>query len=139
MARRQLKVAIIGGGSSGIAALAACMEAGLEPTLFEARDTIGGAWILHQDAGDCHLSFDDAGYAHLSTLHEHQDRAPPPPTPMYSALRTNVPTVSDNYKSCGAQSPLRASSTCRWLLMLFRRTAHRPSWSTGADRFPQAL
>ncbi|XP_072276056.1 dimethylaniline monooxygenase [N-oxide-forming] 2-like isoform X2 [Pyxicephalus adspersus] len=39
-----LKVAIIGAGCSGLAAIKCCLEEGLDPTCFEKSDGIGGLW-----------------------------------------------------------------------------------------------
>ncbi|KAL8177377.1 UNVERIFIED_CONTAM: hypothetical protein K2H54_001916 [Gekko kuhli] len=38
------KVAIIGAGVSGLAAIKTCLEDGLEPTCFERSNDIGGLW-----------------------------------------------------------------------------------------------
>ena len=38
------KVAIIGGGSSGLCAIKACLQEGLEPVCFERTRDIGGLW-----------------------------------------------------------------------------------------------
>ncbi|XP_076797611.1 flavin-containing monooxygenase 3 isoform X3 [Arvicanthis niloticus] len=38
------KVAIIGAGVSGLAAIRSCLEEGLEPTCFERSDDVGGLW-----------------------------------------------------------------------------------------------
>uniref|UniRef100_A0A8B9LZS3 Flavin-containing monooxygenase n=1 Tax=Accipiter nisus TaxID=211598 RepID=A0A8B9LZS3_9AVES len=38
------KVAIIGGGSSGLCAIKACLQEGLEPICFERTRDIGGLW-----------------------------------------------------------------------------------------------
>lgn len=40
----RLKVAIIGGGPSGIVSAKSAIECGLEPTIFEKASTIGGIW-----------------------------------------------------------------------------------------------
>ena len=51
-ARRLLgirRVAVIGGGWSGIYAVRWLNEAGIDVTCFEARDTIGGIWKFHED------------------------------------------------------------------------------------------
>ena len=37
-------VAVIGAGASGLAAIKSCLEAGLQPTAFEADPWLGGAW-----------------------------------------------------------------------------------------------
>ncbi|KAM8929989.1 dimethylaniline monooxygenase [N-oxide-forming] 2-like [Pelodytes ibericus] len=39
-----MKVAIIGAGSSGLAAVKSCLEEGLDPTCFERSEDIGGVW-----------------------------------------------------------------------------------------------
>lgn len=39
-----VKVAIIGAGCSGLAAIKCCLEEGLDPTCFEKSDDIGGLW-----------------------------------------------------------------------------------------------
>lgn len=41
MARR---VAVIGGGSAGLASIKSCLDEGLEPVCFESSDDIGGLW-----------------------------------------------------------------------------------------------
>uniref|UniRef100_A0A8C5NKD5 Flavin-containing monooxygenase n=1 Tax=Junco hyemalis TaxID=40217 RepID=A0A8C5NKD5_JUNHY len=38
------KVAIIGGGSSGLCAIKCCLDEGLEATCFERSKDIGGLW-----------------------------------------------------------------------------------------------
>lgn len=38
------RVAIIGGGSSGLCAIKACLQEGLEPICFERTGDIGGLW-----------------------------------------------------------------------------------------------
>lgn len=38
------KVAVIGAGVSGLAAIRSCLEEGLEPTCFERSDDVGGLW-----------------------------------------------------------------------------------------------
>ncbi|KAB5554473.1 flavin-containing monooxygenase [Coniochaeta sp. 2T2.1] len=40
----QVRVAIIGAGVSGLVALKECLAAGIDATVFETRDIIGGAW-----------------------------------------------------------------------------------------------
>lgn len=41
MARR---VAVVGGGSSGLACIKCCLDEGLEPVCYESSDDIGGLW-----------------------------------------------------------------------------------------------
>lgn len=48
---RRRTVAVIGAGSSGIAALKVLREAGLEATAFEVSDRIGGNWAIHNPNG----------------------------------------------------------------------------------------
>ncbi|XP_068096013.1 dimethylaniline monooxygenase [N-oxide-forming] 2-like [Hyperolius riggenbachi] len=45
-------VAVIGAGVSGLAAIKACLEEGLEPTCFERSDDIGGLWRFTDKAED---------------------------------------------------------------------------------------
>ena len=41
---KPLRVAIIGAGASGLAAIKCCLEEGIEPICFEKEDDIGGLW-----------------------------------------------------------------------------------------------
>uniref|UniRef100_A0A8D0G4U9 Flavin-containing monooxygenase n=1 Tax=Sphenodon punctatus TaxID=8508 RepID=A0A8D0G4U9_SPHPU len=43
------KVAVIGGGSSGLCVIKCCLDEGLEPTCFESSDDIGGLWRFKED------------------------------------------------------------------------------------------
>ncbi len=45
-----MRVAIVGGGISGICSAKSCLSEGLSPTIFEASSTIGGAWTSESDA-----------------------------------------------------------------------------------------
>lgn len=45
-----MRVAIIGTGVSGLAAIRICIEYGLEPIAFEKSDNFGGLWRYRQDA-----------------------------------------------------------------------------------------
>ncbi|KAM0792457.1 hypothetical protein ACM66B_005132 [Microbotryomycetes sp. NB124-2] len=90
------RVAIIGSGASGLAALHQALEHGLDAHVFEARDTIGGAWIL-TEPGDCVVEFDEHRVARLSNSHESTPTSLPP-TPMYPSLATNVPTPLMEYR-----------------------------------------
>ncbi|TSK58147.1 Dimethylaniline monooxygenase [N-oxide-forming] 5 [Bagarius yarrelli] len=47
MARR---VAVIGGGSSGLTCIKCCLDEGLEPVCFESSDDIGGLWRFKENA-----------------------------------------------------------------------------------------
>uniref|UniRef100_A0A3Q2WZ88 Flavin-containing monooxygenase n=1 Tax=Haplochromis burtoni TaxID=8153 RepID=A0A3Q2WZ88_HAPBU len=38
------RVAVIGGGASGLACIKCCLDEGLEPVCFESSDDIGGLW-----------------------------------------------------------------------------------------------
>ncbi len=38
------RVAVIGGGTSGLACIKCCLDEGLEPVCFETSDDIGGLW-----------------------------------------------------------------------------------------------
>jgi dimethylaniline monooxygenase (N-oxide forming) len=44
-----MKVAIIGSGLSGLAAMKCCLDEGLEPVCFEQEDTIGGLWNFAEE------------------------------------------------------------------------------------------
>ncbi|MEE6496162.1 hypothetical protein FKM82_002245 [Ascaphus truei] len=46
------RVAVIGAGSSGLAAIKCCLDEGLEPTCFETREDIGGLWRYKDDPED---------------------------------------------------------------------------------------
>uniref|UniRef100_A0A3Q4I3S3 Flavin-containing monooxygenase n=1 Tax=Neolamprologus brichardi TaxID=32507 RepID=A0A3Q4I3S3_NEOBR len=45
------RVAIVGGGASGLASIKCCLDEGLEPVCFESSNDIGGLWrfkfLLH--------------------------------------------------------------------------------------------
>nr|XP_057929034.1 flavin-containing monooxygenase 5-like [Doryrhamphus excisus]XP_057929035.1 flavin-containing monooxygenase 5-like [Doryrhamphus excisus] len=43
------RVAIIGGGSSGLACIKCCLDEGLEPVCFESSDDIGGLWRFKEN------------------------------------------------------------------------------------------
>ncbi|KAM4023002.1 dimethylaniline monooxygenase [N-oxide-forming] 2-like isoform 1-T3 [Anomaloglossus baeobatrachus] len=47
-----MKVAIIGAGVSGLAAIKCCLDEGLEPTCFERSDDIGGLWRFTNNIED---------------------------------------------------------------------------------------
>ncbi|XP_041861864.1 flavin-containing monooxygenase 5-like [Melanotaenia boesemani] len=47
MARR--RVAVIGGGASGLACIKCCLDEGLEPVCFESSDDIGGLWRFKEN------------------------------------------------------------------------------------------
>ncbi|HVU74669.1 MAG TPA: FAD-dependent oxidoreductase [Mycobacteriales bacterium] len=49
--RSEPSVAIIGAGSSGIAALKACVDAGLDVTAYEKGDRVGGNWVFRNSNG----------------------------------------------------------------------------------------
>lgn len=43
------RVAVIGGGSSGLASIKCCLDEGLEPVCFESSDDIGGLWRFKEN------------------------------------------------------------------------------------------
>ncbi|KAM6963226.1 flavin-containing monooxygenase 5-like [Aplochiton taeniatus] len=43
------RVAVVGGGSSGLACIKTCLEEGLEPVCFESSDDIGGLWRFKEN------------------------------------------------------------------------------------------
>ena len=48
------RVAIIGGGCSGLAAIKCCVDEGLKPVCFERTDEVGGLWKYTQQVQDGH-------------------------------------------------------------------------------------
>ncbi|XP_077987004.1 flavin-containing monooxygenase 5-like [Glandiceps talaboti] len=50
------RVAIIGVGASGLAAIKCCLDEGLEPVCFEKGTDIGGLWNYHTDIKEGHAS-----------------------------------------------------------------------------------
>ncbi|GAA5917339.1 hypothetical protein JCM5296_001296 [Sporobolomyces johnsonii] len=99
VARRQAKrCLIIGAGSSGLSGIQQALDAGLEPVAYEARAGVGGAWRFDADPGSCEVVFDEQGWARLSSPSESNHQGVPPPSPMYSSLRTNVPTSLMQYR-----------------------------------------
>ncbi|BGP37929.1 monooxygenase [Rhodotorula kratochvilovae] len=92
------RVLIIGAGSSGLAAIQQSLQAGLEPVCFEARAGVGGAWRYDANPGDAELSWTDDGWCAISSPGEATYAGRPPPSPMYSSLRTNVPTSLMNFR-----------------------------------------
>lgn len=67
-----MKVAVIGAGSGGLCAAKHSLEAGLEVTVFEQTDQIGGTWVFREDVGKDEFGLD----IHSS---------------MYRGLKTNLP------------------------------------------------
>nr|XP_037276296.1 flavin-containing monooxygenase 5-like [Rhipicephalus microplus] len=45
-----LRVAVLGSGPSGLAAAKSCLEAGLEPVVFEQAEALGGLWRFRDDS-----------------------------------------------------------------------------------------
>uniref|UniRef100_UPI003AAF904F flavin-containing monooxygenase 5-like n=1 Tax=Centroberyx gerrardi TaxID=166262 RepID=UPI003AAF904F len=43
------RVAVVGGGSSGLACIKSCLDEGLEPVCFESSDDIGGLWRFKEN------------------------------------------------------------------------------------------
>ncbi|XP_062306077.1 uncharacterized protein LOC134010810 [Osmerus eperlanus] len=48
--RMSRRVAVIGGGSSGLTCIKSCLDEGLEPVCFESSDDIGGLWRFKESA-----------------------------------------------------------------------------------------
>ncbi|GAA5845715.1 hypothetical protein JCM9279_006082 [Rhodotorula babjevae] len=92
------RVLVVGAGSSGLAAIQQSLLAGLEPTCIEARAGVGGAWRYDPEPGTPTARWTDDGWLALESLNESTFRGPPPPSPMYSSLRTNVPTSLMQYR-----------------------------------------
>lgn len=83
------RVAIIGGGSAGIAQAQELLDAGFQPTIFERRDRLGsGVWALDEEPGKCEVLFDDGGRAYPRWEETEQRRWPP--SAIYPGLRTNI-------------------------------------------------
>lgn len=83
------RVCIVGGGSSGLAALHELLEADFDAVLFEARSHVGGAWSVYPVKDDCTVSWE-----HSAATGRAYVRGTIDSTPMYTSLRANVPTVS---------------------------------------------
>lgn len=49
------RVAIVGGGSSGLTCIKCCLDEGLEPVCFESSDDIGGLWRFKVGHTVCRL------------------------------------------------------------------------------------
>ena len=47
-----MKVAVIGGGASGLTAIKCCLDEGLTPVCFERRDDTGGMWYYSEEVVD---------------------------------------------------------------------------------------
>ncbi|XP_030764871.1 senecionine N-oxygenase-like [Sitophilus oryzae] len=68
-----MKVAIIGGGPAGLAAVKHCLEQNIECTAFEQTENIGGTWIYTDNI-------------------EEDENGVPVHTAMYQGLRTTLPS-----------------------------------------------
>ena len=86
MAKKK-RVAIVGGGVSGLVAIQACLEKGLEPVCFESSDGCGGLW---RGRGE----YDTAAY---DSLH----------------IRTDVNHGS--FMGLALPSELRSKWFCQWI------------------------
>jgi dimethylaniline monooxygenase (N-oxide forming) len=51
-AMEKKRIAIIGAGESGLAAIKCCLDEGLSPVCFERTDDIGGLWRYTEDVRD---------------------------------------------------------------------------------------
>ncbi|KDE06671.1 hypothetical protein MVLG_03018 [Microbotryum lychnidis-dioicae p1A1 Lamole] len=87
------KVCIIGGGASGLSLLPLALEQDLVPTLYEAKDSTGGAWVLDPEPGRPHFHFDSKGSLDKIVGSKGDDL-----TPMYPGLRANIPVSLMQYR-----------------------------------------
>src|SRR5947209_625236 len=69
---QSLRVGVIGAGSSGIAALKALLDRGLEAEAFERADSIGGNWVYGGRGSACYASL------HANTSRERMQYADMP-------------------------------------------------------------
>ncbi|PWN20033.1 FAD/NAD(P)-binding domain-containing protein [Microstroma glucosiphilum] len=99
------RVAIIGGGSAGIAQAQELLDAGFQPTIFERRDRLGsGVWALDDEPGKCEVLFDEGGRAYPRWEETEERRWPP--SAIYPGLRTNISYDLMTYRD----SPFRETS-----------------------------
>ncbi|GAA6058243.1 hypothetical protein JCM3770_007431 [Rhodotorula araucariae] len=98
MASPRRRILVIGAGSSGLAAIQQSLAAGLDPVCFEARPGVGGAWRYDPDPGEATLAWTSDGSCSIASPSEESYTGTPPPSPMYSSLRTNVPTSLMNFR-----------------------------------------
>ncbi|KAI5479368.1 dimethylaniline monooxygenase (N-oxide forming) [Pseudohyphozyma bogoriensis] len=89
---RTQRVAVIGAGSSGIAALHELRAAGLHATAYEARGFVGGQWKYEEEAGEAIVQLDEGGRVRIESPGEWEKAKAAHPTAMYDTLRTNAPT-----------------------------------------------
>jgi dimethylaniline monooxygenase (N-oxide forming) len=76
------RIAIVGAGPAGIVAARYALEAGFEPTVFEAGDRLGGQW----DVGAAHSGVWPGMHANTSReLTAFSDFSPPPEYPLHPA------------------------------------------------------
>ncbi|CAJ0940018.1 unnamed protein product [Ranitomeya imitator] len=77
-------VAIIGAGISGLGAIKACVEEGLEPTCFERSNDIGGLWRFTDEAEDGRASIYKSLVTNVSKeIMSHSDFPMPEDFPNY--------------------------------------------------------
>ncbi|GAA5878343.1 hypothetical protein JCM16303_002741 [Sporobolomyces ruberrimus] len=95
---QKLKCLIVGAGSSGLTAAKQALSAGLEPTLYEAREGPGGAWKFDPEPGTCNIDFNEEGWATCRNPGESDFAGRSAPSPMYDSLHTNVPTSIMQYR-----------------------------------------
>ena len=65
------RVAVIGGGSSGLACIKCCLDEGLEPICFESSDDIGGLWRFKVGHTARRVDFPFNHKDHLESEDEH--------------------------------------------------------------------
>jgi cation diffusion facilitator CzcD-associated flavoprotein CzcO len=83
------RVAIVGGGPSGIPAARHLRDAGLEVLLFEQQPRVGGVWNYDEH----HIEqLGESSTASLGTASSESPKSAPWSTPCYWNLTNNVPT-----------------------------------------------
>ncbi|SCV66987.1 BQ2448_5633 [Microbotryum intermedium] len=87
------KVCIIGGGASGLSLLPLALQQDLVPTLYEARESTGGAWVFDPEPGRPRFHFHPEGLLDTIIGSKGDDF-----TPMYPGLRANVPISLMQYR-----------------------------------------
>ena len=92
------RVAIIGGGAGGLVSLRYCLAAGLNATLFEQSDGIGGVWRYNSENSSLQQNSLPSSHKTSSAdtrtnefVESVQNHSLPRKSPMYDSLVTNLP------------------------------------------------